>query len=514
MFFVRFEKTWTVLSIFALILLALAEALTVAIILKMNMLPIKYVAVLVALMAVIVVVEALFFFVKVNGSVALARRIIACVLALLLVCFCAYISKNVALAHKVLENVTNNGINTELSTDGKDMCVLVRADDPAKELKDTANYSFGVIENHDVSRVNKFVEWIGKQTGTTPAPSGYVHAKELANALLDKKVDAIIISGATLSLLLDEEAYENFLDKVRILAAISYSSLEGKPPQPEKPEDEEVNPEKNVTNTPFVIYISGSDTRSSMLDRSRSDVNILMVVNPVTKQVLLLNTPRDYYVGNPHYDGSLDKLTHCGLFGVDCSMEALGNLYGTEIKYYGQINFTGFETLIDSIGGITVYSEKAFKAWGTPIKKGENHLNGKQALSFARERYHLSGGDNDRGKNQMKVIEAVIKKMTTGTTIISNYAAIMKSLEGMFATNMQSSEISSLVKMQLNDLATWDVFKFAVTGTGGSEVTASMPGVKAYVMYPNQKSVDHASALVEKILSGTILKKEDIEMPK
>lgn len=510
----KFEKTWTVLSVFVLCLLALAEALTVAIILKMNMLPLKYVAVLVVLMAILVLVEALFLLVRVNGTVALSRRVIACVLAVLLVGFCAYISRNVALTYRVLDKVTNVPINTELSTDGKDMCVLVRKDDPAKELKDTVDYSYGMIENHDVNRVEKFITWIGKQTGKAPEPAGFVHAKELANALLDKKVDAIIISGATLSILMEEEDYADFLDKVQIMAAISYSTLEGKDPQQEKPVEDKIDPEKNVTNSPFVIYISGSDTRSSVLDRSRSDVNILMVVNPTTKQILLLNTPRDYYVGNPHYDGALDKLTHCGLFGVDCSMEALGNLYGTEIKYYGQINFTGFETLIDSVGGITVHSDKSFMAWDTPIKKGENFLNGKQALNFARERYHVSGGDNDRGKNQMKVIEAVIKKMTTGTTIISNYAAIMESLEGMFATNMQSAEISMLVKMQLNDLASWDVLKFAVTGTGGSEITASMPGVTAYVMHPDQKSVDHARSLVEKILSGTKLKKEDMEVPK
>ena len=363
-----------------------------------------------------------------------------------------------------------------------------------------------------MTRVEKLAELIEKDSGSAPQVTGYATAAELADALLGDQVDAVIMNGASIALLIEEEDYETFLDQVRILYSVSYDTLDGKDTSATESTDP-IDPEKNVTNTPFVVYVSGSDTRSSVLDVSRSDVNILMVVNPLTKQVLLLNTPRDYYVGNPAGDGALDKLTHCGLYGVDCSMEALEGLYGADIKYYGQINFTGFETLIDAIGGITVYSDQSFTARDTYIQKGENTLNGTQALDFSRERYHVSGGDNGRGKNQMKVITAVIKKMTTGTTVISNYSAIMSSLEGMFSTNLPTSDISMLVKMQLNDLATWDVFSFAVTGTGGSEKTYSAPGHTAYVMYPNEESVEYASGLIKKIMSGELLTEEDMTMP-
>ena len=513
MFSVRFEKTWTVLSVFVLILQVIAEALTVAIIVEMNMLPFKYVGLIIALMAVLALVVGLFLFVRIDREVGVARRVAACVLALLLVCFCAYVAKNVVVAHKVIQTVTQQNAVEAKTTDGKNMYVLVRGDDPAKTLKDTANYAYGVIEGHDVVRVQKFTEWIAKEIGKTPEPTGYVQSSALIDALFNKQIDAVIMNGATIGLLLEEDGYESVLDKVQIMASVPFTVLEGKPPQAEKPVVEQIDPEKNVTNTPFVVYISGSDTRSSVLDVSRSDVNILMVVNPTTKQILLLNTPRDFYVENPYYE-ALDKLTHCGLFGVDNSMEALGDLYNTEIKYYAQINFTGFETLIDAIGGITVYSDQSFRSkGGTYFKKGDNELDGKKALDFARERYNVSGGDKTRGKNQMKMIEAVIKKMTSGTTLISKYGAIMSSLEGMFATNMQGEEISMLVKMQLNDLASWDIFRYAVTGFDGSEKTASMPGVYAYVTYPDQKTVDHAASLVEKVMTGVILKQEDVELP-
>ena len=145
------------------------------------------------------------------------------------------------------------------------------------------------------------------------------------------------------------------------------------------------------------------------------------------------------------------------------------------------------------------------------IEKGENHLNGFEALAFARERYHVSGGDRGRGKNQMKVIKAVVEKLTTGTTLISSYGDILSSLEGVFKTNVSSDEISMLVKMQLSDLASWNILSYAVDGTGGSAKTYSSPGHKAYVMYPNEKLVGKASDLAKRVMAGDILTSEDLK---
>ena len=182
-----------------------------------------------------------------------------------------------------------------------------------------------------------------------------------------------------------------------------------------------------------------------------------------------------------------------------------------DVDYYAQINFTGFETLIDAIGGITVYSDVAFTtADKYQIAQGENKLNGAEALSFARERKRLSGGDNARGQNQMKVIKAVISKMTSGSTIISNYTDIMESLEGMFATSMPMNHISDLVKMQLADMPQWEVHSYAVTGFNGSEYTYSTPGTRLYVMYPDDAMVANASALIDKVCSGEILTEADL----
>lgn len=498
-------KIWTFLLVVILLLQAAAEALTVAIVLHLNMLPGKFIAVLVAVMVFLLLLMGLFMFVPVGGKVGKSRRITACILALLIVAGCAVVSNVVAKAYDTVNNVTNG----DVTTNARDMYIFVRTEDKAQKLSDTKGYTFAALENYNAQLTEKVLEQVEKAIAEAPKAVYYQQNTLLADALFAGDVDALIMNGATAALLIEEEAYENFFEKARILETIPYESL--------KEEDNTQATEgeaHDVTNTPFVVYVSGSDTRSSVLSVSRSDVNILMVVNPVTKQVLLLNTPRDYYVPNPAGNGALDKLTHCGLYGVDCSMEALEDLYGTKIQYYGQINFTGFETLIDAIGGVTIYSDQAFTARDTQIKKGENFLTGSQALDFSRERYHVSGGDNGRGKNQMKVITAVIEKMTSGTTIISNYSSIMSSLEGTFSTSLQMSDISKLVKMQLTDMASWDIHSFAVFGTGGSETTYSSPGVHAYVMHPDQDVVDYAGKLIQKVLDGEILTKDDVTYTK
>lgn len=498
------KKIWTVLLSVVLFLQLAAEALTTVIVLKLNMLPGKYIAVFIAAMVVFLVITALLMFLKVKGKVNTWRKIVACILVLLIVCGCALISKVASDAYRTVNKVTG----TPISTNVRNTYVLVLNEDPAASLADTKGYVYGAMENYDVAHTQQVIRIVEEQTGEQLDLIYYQQASLLVDALYAQENKALIMSGASIALLIEEENYEDFLNRVRILYTLPYETE--KEPEP----TEETKAPKEITDKPFIVYISGSDTRSSKLTVSRSDVNILAVVNPVTKQVLLLNTPRDYYVPNPAGDGALDKLTHCGLYGVDCSIEALSDLYGAEIEYYGQINFTGFETLIDAVGGITIYSDQSFQARDTYINAGENYLNGSQALDLCRERYHVSGGDNGRGKNQMKVIKAVIEKMTNSTTLISNYSDILNSLEGMFTTSFKSDEISKLVKMQLNDMAKWNVQSFAVTGVGGSEKTYSAPGVHAYVMWPNEDVVKYASELIQRVIAGDVLTEEDMKVSK
>ena len=391
------------------------------------------------------------------------------------------------------------------------LAVYVHNDDPAQSIDDAADYRYAVVRGYETERTAEAVTAVENALGVAIDVQEYSSARELVEAFFSDRADALIINSAYVNLLEELDGYENFHQQVRILYEVrsnAWSSLMQNLQGGSDGKDDKAS----VTKDPFIIYVSGSDTRNKKLSTSRSDVNIMAVINPKTKQILLLNTPRDYYIPNPASGtGALDKLTHCGIYGIECSMQALSDLYGTQIDYYAQINFTGFETLIDAIGGITVHCDQAFTSNdGVHFSKGPIRLNGANALTFARERYHLTGGDNARGQNQMKVITAVIDQLTSGTTLLGNYAGIMESLEGMFATSMTSSEISGLVKMQLRDMAQWNIVSYAVTGSNGSEITYSMPGTKLYVMHPNQEMVAQASALIQKVFNGEVITETDV----
>ena len=263
-----------------------------------------------------------------------------------------------------------------------------------------------------------------------------------------------------------------------------------------------------ITKEPFVVYLSGVDNRGELTEKARSDVNILAVVNPTTKQAALINTPRDYYVDLAGTD-SKDKLTHAGLYGVETSMATLGNLYGVNVEHYLRINFAGFINIIDAIGGVDVYSDQAFTSVGSPgyydpttFAEGWNHLDGKSALAFARERHAFKTGDIQRGINQMKVIDAMVNKLKS-PALLMGFSKLMDAAADCFVTSLSQEQISALVRMQLGDLANWDIQSYTVTGSGAkSSKCYSAKGQSLYVMKPDENSVNEAKALIAAVLGG------------
>ena len=261
-----------------------------------------------------------------------------------------------------------------------------------------------------------------------------------------------------------------------------------------------------ITKEPFVIYLSGVDNRGELTEKARSDVNILAVVNPATKRVALINTPRDYYVDLAG-TSSKDKLTHAGLYGVETSMATLGNLYGVNVEHYIRINFAGFISIIDAVGGVDVYSDQAFTSVGSPgyydpttFAEGWNHLDGKSALAFARERHAFASGDIQRGINQMKVIDAMVNADCFPAGAGLAWQVIRPDC---FVTSLSQEQISALVRMQLSDLANWDIQSYSVTGSSGkSSQCYSAKGQSLYVMKPDESSVTQAKELIASVLGG------------
>lgn len=256
---------------------------------------------------------------------------------------------------------------------------------------------------------------------------------------------------------------------------------------------------KGDVSRPFAVYISGIDTFGDISTTSRSDVNIIAVVNPTTHRISLVNTPRDYYVQLHGTTGVKDKLTHAGLYGIDQSVATLEDLYGIDIKYNIRINFSSLEKLVDTLGGVEVQSAYNFSSGGYKFTEGANQLDGKKALAFSRERHSFEGGDRTRGENQMQVIKAIISKMSSPTTVIK-FQTILGDLQGTFQTNMSTENLTTLIRNQIDSLAKWTVTSSSVDGTGASDYTYSMGNQKLYVMIPDQTSLNSAKNAMKSTL--------------
>jgi LCP family protein required for cell wall assembly len=494
----------TLWRVFALFLLALQIVLSAAfyvVVFKLDMLPDSY---LIAVAALLVLLFLLCFILlilskkkrKKTRSSLYTKRAVGTLLSgcTIVLCFLG-----ITMMSKLI--TTLQGVSSGTITTLEKTSVYVMADDPAEDINAAADYLFGYTSSFDYDNTKTAIEKVEGELGREIALQDFDTVTDMVDALYSGSVGAIFLNESYVDILEDMDGYGNFSTETR---TIIVSEVEVVQQVSESVED--------ITRDPFVIYLSGSDTRNTTLStKTRSDVNILAVVNPTTKQILLLNTPRDYYV-DISVSGytQKDKLTHCGIYGIDCSMDTLGNLYGIDVHYYLKINFTGFETLIDDIGGIDIDVDRSFTSVdGYRYTKGEMHMDGITALNYVRERHAFGDGDMARGRHQMQMIKAMIAKLSSGA-IITNYSDIMDSLEGMFSTDVSTTEIGNLVKMQLSDGATWNVQSFAVSGEGTKLTTYSMPRLRSYVMIPDDDDVAYAKTLIQKVLDGGVLTEEDV----
>ena len=366
--------------------------------------------------------------------------------------------------------------------------------------------SIVVPKDSDIKDVNQLT------TVQAPTKVDKNNVDTLMSALKkDKKVDVKVDDVASY-----QEAYDNLKSgksKAMVLSGSYASLLESvdsnyssnlKTIYTYKIKKKNNNSAKQVDSKVFNIYISGIDTYGSISTVSRSDVNIIMTVNMNTHRILLTTTPRDAYVKIP--DGGADqydKLTHAGIYGVETSEKTLENLYGIKIDYYARINFTSFLKLIDQLGGVTVHNDQAFTSlhgkFDFPV--GDIQMNSEQALGFVRERYSLDGGDNDRGKNQEKVISAIVNKLASLKSV-SNFTSIVNNLQDSVQTNMSLDTINALANTQLDSGSKFTVTSQAVTGTGstGQLTSYAMPNSSLYMMKLDDSSVESASQAIKNLM--------------
>ncbi len=467
-----------------------------------NYLPVKIIIVFGVILLLFVLIP---FFIKWGKKRTIASIVISSIMIVVLTAvsiFCLVYDKQlkniVVKADQTIDKIVENA---KLSIE--EYGVYVLKDDTAESLQDIVDYKMGYCPSNMGEDASTVIQSIYSQIDQNPNLTEYNDFVVMANAFMtNKKTKAIILNQSLIDLIdsagddaekdkeenvyLDNSLLKDFSSKIKCVYTIN---IEKEVAQLEDP--------GNITKRCFNVYISGIDTEGSVSVKSRSDVNIIMSVNPMTGNIVLISTPRDFYVPLSISDGVKDKLTHAGNYGIDVSMNTLEMLYGIEIDYFIRMNFTGFEDIIDALGGIDIESDYSFYTHGYSYNAGWNYdLSGIEALWFARERKSFGTGDRQRGSNQMKVIEAVISKCQS-VAFLKNYDQILNNVSESFQTNVSKESIQALVKLQLNQAPKWDVHTYSVSGTGSSQYTYTIPSARAYVMEPDITTVDFAKKMFE-----------------
>lgn len=390
-----------------------------------------------------------------------------------------------------ITSTTSNFFNTSFENNNYEVTrynVYVQKDKYTKinELKNK-NISYLNIDTQYQESLNKLKE---KINFSTKEYNSLIDAYDSLN----NNSDALILDTGYISIL--EEMYPNLNEKIISI----YSFNIKKTIQKKYNEKEELEP--------INIYISGSDSRNYELhNKSRSDFNLILTINPKTKSILMTSIPRDYYVPLAHRPGLYDKLTHSGIYGLDTTIQTIENLFDINIDYSIKVNFNSVITIVDLVGGVDIYSDKAFRshcgdggAEVTNVIKGMNHFNGAQALSYVRERYAYNNGDNQRILNGQQVLKAVIEKIMNDKTILLKYNQILNSINELYITDIPSNYIKKIIKNQLNDMTSWNFESSSVSGSGSKKETYSMPTTKTYVMIPNEKDISNATNKINQAL--------------
>ncbi len=456
---------------------------------KINVLPTKL---LFLITIIFVLLDAIFALLLCYYTRAVVSKIICVVITLVLIfgsCMGGYyISKTGSLLTNIT-NVTKHAKNT--------VSVVVKQSSDIKNKSQLNGLSVGTLRTIGTQGSSKALTELSKD-GIVMNQSEYDSLSAMLEAFYNGEVDAIIINESSRSQILDMESYADFDNNTRVVYQTSY-----------KVENtDKANAVSDITSKPFNVLISGSDTRGGFDENGRSDVIMVATVNPKTSTILLTSVPRDFYVttacdaADGCMQGALDKITHTGIHGTNTTKRTVEQLLGVEINYTFKVGFDTVTDLVDALGGVDVYVEPGYAVTNQyfSVHEGVNHLNGHDALEYARERYAYTEGDRQRTKNQQQVLMGIVNEATK-PSVITKYASIMDAMANTFSTTMSNEEISDLIKYQINNNPKWKMEQNMVDGTGDTLMCAEL-GDAASVMVPDQSTVKMAKDKINAVLAG------------
>lgn len=442
---------------------------------KINAIPDNYFKIILIGVSIVTVITSIILFLNVNSILFKVLKILSYIVTVILIFGYSF---GMIYLNKTLHFIGNiDSIKKEVTS----YYVVVLKDSKYEEISDLYGKTMLYYINTDEDVLSKLkLELIYSTTK---------NIEQLKDKLYTKKVESILISDLIKEDL--EDKYEDFSSKTRILQTIDITK-----------EVEDITKKVSIKNTAFNVLISGMDSYGNINKTTRNDVNMVVTINPNTNKMLLTSIPRDYYVQLHGKKGYKDKLTHAGIYGINTAVQTIEDLFNIDINYYVKVNFTTVVDLVDKIGPIEIYSDKNLNLDGCKYVVGNNAVNGKCALRFARERHSYLEGDNHRVKNQQEVIKGIFNKLKNSPNILVDYNSVLEVMNGKFATNIEMSELTSFIKYEVDDIGKYEIISTQVDGTGTMEYTYSYPHQKLYVMFPNEQSVSNAKEGIEKILNG------------
>lgn len=442
---------------------------------KINAIPDNYFKIILIGVSIVTVITSIILFLNVNSISFKVLKILSYIVTVILIFGYSF---GMIYLNKTLHFIGNiDSIKKEVTS----YYVVVLKDSKYEEISDLYGKTMLYYINTDEDVLSKLkLELIYSTTK---------NIEQLKDKLYTKKVESILISDLIKEDL--EDKYEDFSSRTRILQTIDITK-----------EVQDITKKVSIKNTAFNVLISGMDSYGNINKTTRNDVNIVVTINPNTNKMLLTSIPRDYYVQLHGKKGYKDKLTHAGIYGINTAVQTIEDLFNIDINYYVKVNFTTVVDLVDKIGPIEIYSDKNLNLDGCKYVVGNNVVNGKCALRFARERHSYLEGDNHRVKNQQEVIKGIFNKLKNSPNILADYNSVLEVMNGKFATNIEMSELTSFIKYEVEDIGKYEIISTQVDGTGSMEYTYSYPHQKLYVMFPNEQSVSNAKEGIEKILNG------------
>ena len=451
--------------------------LTIISVLKLNILPNKY-------LILLIIVELILFLLSLiqilkNKTLKVIGIIISIISILINIIGLYYINNT----NKFIKRGFNNN-NVEINA--YNIAVLNTSE--YEKIEDLNNKKIGYLKN-ELDK-NQYLDEVTNKIKINTKEYNSIYT--LYEDLVNKNIESILLDSSYIELL--EDDYKDIYEKIKIIYSYDIKK--------------EIEKKKEETELkPINIYISGSDSRSGYIEtKTRTDVNMIMTINPNTREILLTSIPRDYYVRLHNTTGYKDKLTHSGIYGIEMSKSTIEDLFGIEIDYTIKVGFNSVINIVDLLGGIDIYSDQSLLthcgdggAVKTYVVEGMNHFNGAQALSYARERYAYKEGDSHRIKNQQQVLEAILTKAIKNKETVLKYDELLNSLSNLYRTDIPESLIKQYIKNQLENNTAWKIEKQVVTGYGTMDITYSMPGRNLYVMIPDMNSVHEATKNINKI---------------